>query len=317
MMKKIITVGETMAAFAPEKPGMIRYAKDFEWSAAGAESNLAIGVCKLGHKASWLSQLGEDEFGHFVLNTIRAEGVETEQVRFNEEYRTGVMFKQVLTGRETSVFYYRENSAASHMDESLWDESIFDGAEILHLTGITPVLSETCRKLCFSLAEKARNKGVLFSFDPNIRKKLWKGTDYSSVLRELLLQADIVLLGLDEAHELCGTENADEAVSYLFSNGAARYVAVKDGARGAYVADRMTRKEIPPYSCNCVDPIGAGDAFNAAFLCGILEGKTIEECGEMGAVCGALATETFGDTEGYPTMQMLDALLRKKEVIYR
>ena len=74
---------------------------------------------------------------------------------------------------------------------------------------------------------------------------------------------------------------------------------------------------IPPYPCNCVDPVGAGDAFNAAFLCGILEGKPVGLCGKMGAICGALATETFGDTEGYPTAQMLDALLKEKEVIYR
>ena len=317
MRKKIITLGETMAAFAPEKPGMIRYAKGFEWSAAGAESNLAIGVCKLGHRASWISQLGEDEFGHFVLNTIRAEGVETESVKFSEAYRTGIMFKQVRTGRETSVFYYRENSAASHMDESLWDDSIFDGAAILHLTGITPALSEECRNLSVSLAKKAREKGVLFSFDPNIRRKLWKGRDYAPVLRELLLAADIVLLGLDEARELCGTEDYDETVTWLFAHGAARYVAVKDGTRGAYAADRTEKTLIPPYPCNCVDPVGAGDAFNAAFLCGILEGKPVGLCGKMGAICGALATETFGDTEGYPTAQMLDALLKEKEVIYR
>lgn len=316
-MKRIITAGETMASFTSEKPGMLRYAKGFEVSTAGAESNLAMGVCKLGHRAAWLGRLGEDEFGHYILNAVRAEGVETDLVRFTQEYRTGIMFKQVLTGRETSVFYYRENSAASHMNPSLWDESVFEDAAILHLTGITPVLSGECSSLCENLAKQAKERGVLFSFDPNIRKKLWKGHDYTEMTRDFLLQADIVLMGLDEARQLCGTEGYEDTVDYLFEHGAARYIAIKDGARGAYAADKATAVEILPYPCNCVDPVGAGDAFNAAFLCGILEGKAIEECGKMGAICGALATETFGDTEGYPTGKMLKDIMEKKEVVYR
>ena len=114
-MPQIVTVGETMAAFTPGSTGFLRYVKNYEMRIAGAESNLAIGVSKLGHSAGWISCLGKDEFGEFVQNSIRAEGVDTSRVVFDPEYRTGIMFKQVRNASETSVFYYRENSAASHM----------------------------------------------------------------------------------------------------------------------------------------------------------------------------------------------------------
>ena len=103
-MPQIVTVGETMAAFTPGSTGFLRYVKNYEMRIAGAESNLAIGVSKLGHSAGWISCLGRDEFGEFVRNSIRAEGVDTSRVVFDPEYRTGIMFKQVRNASETSVF---------------------------------------------------------------------------------------------------------------------------------------------------------------------------------------------------------------------
>ena len=95
-MPQIVTVGETMAAFTPGSTGFLRYVKNYEMRIAGAESNLAIGVSKLGHSAGWISCLGKDEFGEFVQNSIRAEGVDTSRVVFDPEYRTGIMFKMCI-----------------------------------------------------------------------------------------------------------------------------------------------------------------------------------------------------------------------------
>ena len=145
-MPQSVTVGETMAAFTPGSTGFLRYVKNYEMRIAGAESNLAIGVSKLGHSAGWISCLGKDEFGEFVQNSIRAEGVDTSRVVFDPEYRTGIMFKQVRNASETSVFYYRENSAASHMRPQLLDEGYLAQADVIHLTGITPVLGDSCRE---------------------------------------------------------------------------------------------------------------------------------------------------------------------------
>lgn len=316
-MPEVITVGETMAALTPANAGPLRYMKNFEMRVAGAESNLAIGICKLGHTAGWVSRLGEDEFGHFIRNSIRAEGVDTSRVLFDREYRSGVMFKQVRSAGETSVFYYRENSAASQMAEPVLDEEYLAGAKILHLTGITPVLSESCREMLAGVMELAGKHDVMVSFDPNIRKKLWQGRDYVPVLREMVLKARIVLMGLDESEILLGTGDTDKIFDILFSEGDAKYVAIKNGANGAYCAGHEERLFVPPHPCHCVDPIGAGDAFNAGFLCGILEERSLQECGVIGAVAGAWATETFGDIEGYPSREQLDEIISGGKGGYR
>lgn len=309
-MSEIITLGETMAAMTPKGTGYLHYIKDYELRIAGAESNLAIGACKLGHTAAWISSLGNDELGYFVNNQIRAEGVDTQYVKFDPEHRTGVMFKQVLAGKETSVFYYRENSAAANMQPQDLNEEMFAGGRILHLTGITPVLSKECEALVRRAAEMGKAAGLKLSFDPNIRRKLWKDTDYTQVMKELADQSTVLMLGLDEAEVLYGTSKQAEIVEAFFKNQDAEYIAIKDGSKGAYVADRSGGYEIKPYPCTPIDPIGAGDAFNAAFLCGLLENKSVKEAGAMAGIAGALATESYGDIEGYPNSDSMRRILQ-------
>lgn len=316
-MPQIVTVGETMAAFTPGATGFLRYVRNYEMRIAGAESNLAIGVSKLGHSAGWIGRLGKDEFGEYVQNSIRAEGVDTSRVVFDREHRTGVMFKQMRNASETSVFYYRENSAASHLSPDMLDEAYMAEADIIHLTGITPVLGDGCRETVEAAMDLAERHEKLISFDPNIRRKLWKDRDFVPMLRHMMFRAQIVLLGADEAEALMGTCEPSRVMDLLFDKGRAEYVAVKNGAKGACVGDGERCVEIPAFPCTCIDPVGAGDAFNAAFLCGILEGKDVAGCGRMGAVAGALATETYGDTEGYPSRDQMEAAIRGEDVIYR
>ena len=311
-MSEIITMGETMAAMTPKSTGYLHYVREYEKRIAGADSKLANGVCKLGHSASWISTLGDDELGYFVNNSIRAEGVDTTWVRFDDTYRTGVMFKQILSGKETSVFYYRENSAASHMDADLLAPSMFAGGKILHLTGITPVLSDTCRALTEKAVSMAQEAGLQISFDPNIRRKLWKDTDYTPVLKRLAEHANILMMGLEEAKVLYGTAEKEKIAEAFFKRKEALYLAIKDGSQGAWVAERSGGYEIPPHPCRPADPIGAGDAFNAGFLCGLLENRSVEEAGQIAAIAGALATESYGDIEGYPTGRDIKRILGQK-----
>lgn len=142
-MPQLITIGETMAAFTPNTPGPLRYVQGFGIRTAGAESNVAVGLAKLGLNAAWISRLGDDEFGRFIRNQLRAEGVDCSHVIFDPDHRTGVMFKETGVG-ETKVFYYRENSAASHLSPEDLSPALFEGVRMVHLSGITPVLSESC-----------------------------------------------------------------------------------------------------------------------------------------------------------------------------
>lgn len=315
-MPQLITIGETMAAFTPSSPGPLRYVQGYGIRCAGAESNVAIGLAKLGISAAWISRLGQDEFGHFICNQIRAEGVDCRHVIFDSSHRTGLMFKETGVS-ETKVYYYRENSAASHMVPDDLNESAFEESKILHLSGITPILSETCKETVQAAVELAKKHHVMISFDPNIRKRLWGNTDYVPLIRSLTLKSDIVLLGLDEAKVLFDTEDAEKVAEILHKEGNAKYVAVKDGAKGASVTDFSVNVHIPPYPCRPIEPIGAGDGFNAGFLAGLLQGEDVETAGKMGGICGALATMVSGDVEGYPDKYQMEAALNGKQVIYR
>ena len=247
-MPQLITIGETMAAFTPDSVGALRYVQNFGIRTAGAESNVAVGLAKLGLEAAWVSRLGTDEFGCFIRNQLRAEGVDCSRVIYDPDHRTGIMFKETGVG-ETKVFYYRENSAASHLCPEDVTPALLDGVKVLHMSGITPVLSESCLAMTKAAFALAKEKGVAISFDPNIRRKLWRGQDYAPLIRELTLQSEIVLLGLDEADALFGLRDPDAIFDLLFRDGCAQYVAIKDGGNGAWAADKTTREKLPPYPC--------------------------------------------------------------------
>ena len=316
-MAELVTLGETMAVFAPTANEPLRYATHYRIRIAGAESNLAIGLQKLGHSAGWISRLGEDEFGHFILNQIRAEGVDTSRVVFDGQHRSGVMFKEINAISETKVFYYREGSAASFLSPADIDPDYIAAAKILHITGITPVLSESCSLAVQKAIAIARQNQVLISFDPNIRLKLWNGRDYTPLMLEILKQADIISLGVGEARILLQTDAIHEIFEQLFKLDRLTYLAVKDGPNGAWVGTKDAIHQIPPTKWKRIDAVGAGDAFNAGFLAGILEGLPLETCGTMGSIMGGLATQTAGDTEGLPSQAEMHNFLTNKEIIYR
>lgn len=315
-MPKLITIGETMAAFTPDSQGPLRYVTGFGVRTAGAESNVAVGLAKLGVEAAWLSRLGKDEFGVFIRNQLRSEGVDCSNVIFDPQHRTGIMFKETGVG-ETKVFYYRENSAASYLCPEDLSRELFQGVEVLHLSGITPVLSDSCREMTLEAVKLAKQAGVMVSFDPNIRRKLWGDRDYVPLIRSITLDSQIVLMGLDEAETLFGTREVEQILKILFGEGCAKYAAIKDGGNGAWVSDGTTCQKIPPYPCKPIEPIGAGDGFNAGFLAGILQGKDVVTAGKMGGICGALATQTPGDVEGYPDIEQMQTALYGGCVTYR
>lgn len=315
-MPEVLTMGETMAVFVPETSGPLRYRVKYDLKSAGAESNVAVGLSKLGHPAAYISRVGTDEMGSYIRNALRAEGVDITYVKQDPLHRTGIMLKEMMGG-ETRVFYYRENSAASHIvPEDITDE-MFKGVKIVHMTGVTPVLSSDCMETFEKIFSLAEEKNIQISFDPNIRKKLWADTDFSAYIQSCVFRAQIVLLGMDEAEYLFGTNREAEIFNSIFKKGKADLIAIKKGGQGAVVSDGNMTFSIPPFLCDPIESIGAGDGFDAGFLSGILENKNLEMCGKMGAVCGAMATETSGDFEGYPDRERLDKILLREEIIYR
>lgn len=315
-MLDVMTIGECMVVFAPTENTTIKYAHTMGKRVAGAESNTAIGLARLGKKAGWFSRVGDDSFGEYILHELGGHGVDTSTVITCDTLPTGIMFKEPTANRQTNVYYYRKNSAASAISKTNLPFEQIKATKILLVSGITPALSESCKEAIFEAVNFARQNQVTVCFDPNLRLKLWSKEEAKQTLTELLSLSDIVLLGDDEAQLLLDTKQPDEIISKLRALGVKK-IAVKLGANGAVVADESQTHVIPVFPATEVDGIGAGDAFNAGFLYGLLENKSIKESGEIAAILGACVVSTMGDIEGLLTKKQLDTVLNKEVKIYR
>jgi 2-dehydro-3-deoxygluconokinase len=296
----VVTIGESMVLMVPETTGPLRHVDRFRRMIGGAESNVAIGLSRLGQKAGWISRVGQDEFGRYLHHFIRGEGVDTSRVVFDADAPTGVMFKEQQVGRESKVFYYRKDSAASRLSPHDLDPAYIGSARYLHLTGITPALSPSCRETVFQAIRLAREQAVTLSFDPNIRLRLWSPEEARDVLRTIVSQVDVVLPGLDEGKLLTGESEPEAIATHLLEHGPS-LVVVKLGAQGAYFATQDHSGTIPGVPVEqVVDPVGAGDAFAAGFLSGQLRGWTLEKSVRLANRAGASALTVKGDVEGLP-----------------
>lgn len=307
--RKIITMGETMVSLTGVDGCQLIKGPNLAMRIAGAESNTAIGLRRLGHESVFISRVGTDSLGAFLRDCIAAEGVNISYLREDENHPTGLMLKELLPNGETTVWYYRNGSAASWMDESDVPESAIAEADLLHITGITPVLSESCLKAVQHAIQVAKTYGIPISFDPNIRKKLWKSQDFSPLIRDIIQEVTYLLTGKEELYQLYGQGEVETICKNLLNNSSLRYIVVKDGANGAWGYGHEETVFVEPYECHPVDPVGAGDAFNAGFLAGMMEGKNLQIACAMGAICGAKATETYGDIESLPGRQVLEEKL--------
>ncbi|GAA0356957.1 sugar kinase [Bacillus horti] len=310
----VVTFGETMVVLSPLTTGPLRYVQHFEKTIGGAESNVAIGLVRLGHQVSWISRLGEDEFGIYTRNFIRGEGVDTSAVMFDKRYPTGVFFKERQAAQDPKVYYYRAGSAASQMTpEDIQDHHLKD-AKILHLTGITPALSESCRETVLHSIALARKHQVKVVFDPNIRLKLWSKAEAQKTLFEMASLCDVVLPGIDEGELLTG-ETEPEAIAEALRQNGASVVVVKLGAEGAYFQSIKESGYASGVKVeHIVDTIGAGDGFAAGLLSGFIRGWSLSEAVALGNRVGAFALTVAGDVEGYPYWSQLEQGKENKQI---
>jgi len=301
---EVLTLGESMVVFVPEAAGPLRHAERFSRGVAGAESNLAIGLCRLGHPAAWIGRLGDDEFGRLIWSTLRGEGVDLTHAALDGRGPTGVMFKERSAGGDSRVFYYRRCSAASLLDAGDIAAEPFATARWLHLTGITPALGAAPRRAVGRALELARQHGLRVSFDPNFRARLWSPAEARPVLLGLLSGADVGMLSEAEGELLFGAGSPEAMAAAALATGCG-LVAVKLGERGALLARGQERWLVPPHAVAAVEPTGAGDAFAAGLIAGLLEGLPPEAAGRMGAVCGALVCAVASDWEGAPEREAM------------
>jgi 2-dehydro-3-deoxygluconokinase len=293
-----------MASFIPPFGTALDAAESVRLDIAGAESNVAMYLAGHGLDARWVSRLGDDAFGRRVLHRVRMAGVDVSGVRTDPARPTGLLFKDRAANGSTRVSYYRKGSAASAMGPDVLDEHVMSTADLWHFTGITPALSAACRDL---VEAALGGNGPAVSFDVNHRPAVWSQAP-GVLLRGLAQAADIVFVGLDEAQALWGDELRDPGdVRALLPR--PRIVVVKDGARAATAFFGESRVSVPALAVHVVEPVGAGDAFAAGFLAGLLRAQPAERCLRMGHVTAASALSVTGDYGPLPGEGEMSRLL--------
>jgi dehydrogluconokinase len=304
----VLCFGETMAMFVAEQAGDLAAVGAFTKRIAGADSNVAIGLARLGFRVRWLSRVGNDSLGRFVLDTLQQEGLDCSHVEVDDHHPTGFQLKgRCDDGSDPVVEYFRRNSAASHLSLAQFSQPLLQ-ARHLHATGIPLALSAGCRALAHELVERMRSEGRSISFDPNLRPSLWP--DRASMVREvnaLAVKAHWLLPGLEEGRLLTGLQTPADIAAFYLDRGV-EHVVIKLGGEGAYYRNAQCQGQVAPVPvARVVDTVGAGDAFAVGVVSGLLEGRPLAEAVARGNWCGSRAVQSRGDMEGLPLRRELEA----------
>jgi 2-dehydro-3-deoxygluconokinase len=313
---EVVTLGECLASFVAADAGPLAEARGFTRHIAGAEANVAVGLARLGHAVAYIGRVGGDGFGTAILRALRGEGIDVRHLTIDDSARTGVMFRERRVLGAMDVVYHRAGSAGSRLTPEdvvrAVDDGVFEGIRWLHLTGITPALSDTARAATTRALEEGRRTGATVSLDVNMRRRLWSDEQAAPLLRDLASRVDVVFGSTDELALIAGADldsEPEQLVAAVAATGP-RTVVVKLGRDGALGRDGETSTAQPGIAVtDVVDPVGAGDAFCAGFIAGRLDGVDLTTALRMGNACGALAVAASGDQSGLPDRGELARLL--------
>ena len=315
----VVAMGEPLVQFSPLEPGPLDQAGLFDKHAAGAESNVLIGLSRLGHTTALISKLGTDGLSRFVLATLRGEGVETKWIEQVEGKNCGVYIAQrnyPVPGKD-DVIYFRRDSAAKSISASDLPKDAIRLARILHLSGITPALSDSCRRASLHAARLARKHGTAFSFDPNYRRKLWSVDQARPVFKSLVGLANLLFLDLKEASIILGSRQAGrkpKAILQALSELGPETVVLKMGVDGGLAAWKEGEYfHVPSFKVPVVDVIGAGDAVVSGFVSGRLRNKDMLTSLKWAAASSALVVMRRGDFENLPRPRDLQSFITAME----
>jgi 2-dehydro-3-deoxygluconokinase len=308
-----LCIGETMVMVTPTAGARLDADSSFLLRAGGAESNVAMYLADLGHRSAWMSGLGNDPLGALVLSEVAATGVDVSLVEVVPGRPTGVYFKDPAP-EGTAVYYYRRGSAASAMGPDLLLRRPAAAARVVHTSGITAALSESCRNLVRHLLTERPLATATMSFDVNYRSGLWSIEEAGPELLHLARSADVVFVGLDEAAALWNTTSAAD-VRELLPEPAV--VVVKDGSVEAVAFHDGHVERVPALRVPVVEPVGAGDAFAAGWLSGMLRGIGQTARLRLGHLAAGAALSSTGDHAPLPPPDVLAAALAVDDDAWR
>lgn len=312
MKSGLILAGEPMGLLIAQSEGSLDSVSGYDLAVAGAEFNVAVGVARLGHRVTYMTKLGKDPFGQRIIHVLNENKIGNEFVAWSDTKKTGFMLKDRVSQGDPDIFYFRAGSAASTLSVEDVEKIRFDEYSHIHLTGILPALSESTRAAVNLMFDKARQAGLLITFDPNLRPQLWPSQDVMiQSINDMASKADIVLPGTAEGKILMGSDDPKK-INAFYRNLGAKAVITKVGSQGAYVTTATEEYLVPGFKVDkVVDTVGAGDGFAAGVITALMEGLPLKEAVRRGNAIGAIQVTSRGDNEGLPYPDQLKAFMEK------
>lgn len=278
---------------------------------SGAPGIFISTAARLGHSASIISGVGKDDFGETILDRLKKDGVDIRNVLVSDEGNTGVAFVTYYEDGSRQFLFYTKGSPAVMAKMPINMDS-FSDTRYLHVMGCSLMADKTFGKEILKLMYYLKKNGVTISFDPNVRIEMMKDPDCMKPLREVLDNCTILMPGVSELKMLVGLDSLDRAIAKAFENPSLEFLVLKNGSKGSRVYDRSGLVgDQGVYRVKQVDPTGAGDSFDAAFICGLAEGRTVLEAAQIGAAAGALDAAAFGPMEGNINPENIQKMIRE------
>jgi tagatose kinase len=297
-MCEIWTMGEMLVEIMRPGIGVELYeAGDFRGPfPSGAPAIFIDTVARLGHSSGIFGGVGKDDFGKNILDRLRKDGVNVDYVNQDEYESTAVAFVTYFNDGSRKFIYHIGNTPAVHPKS--FDIKDIKEPKYFHIMGCSMMASSEFKDKIIDAALRFKKAGAKISFDPNIRPELLGGRTVEEVLGDILENCSVLMPGIEELKMLTGKENIEDGIAKLFEYENMEVVALKKGSNGTTLYSKNEKVDCPLYKVKEVDPTGAGDCFDAALLCGLLEGKSLLEAGKMASAAGALNVLELGPMEG-------------------
>jgi 2-dehydro-3-deoxygluconokinase len=313
---RLFTIGDSMIALNPNNKGPLRFNKTFERTIAGAELNVAIGASRLGLESIFYSKVGEDEFGRYIINTLRGEAINIDNIEQSKTYNTSVYFKQINADGSGKSFYYRDNAPIKQMTFDDIKQINFSEIDYFHISGVFIGLLNEKLDVIESLIKKARESNTIISLDPNIRLKTWDANLASKCLVSLLPYIDLLLTSEEELKTL-KLSGGFEDIKDLFQRFHLKEIIVKRGELPTKYYAKNEYFEVDTFPVKVIDTVGAGDGFTAGYLYAKSEKLSPYESVKFANAVGAMVTGVIGDNEGLPYLEEVQRFMNNIKDIER
>jgi 2-dehydro-3-deoxygluconokinase len=293
----VTSIGEMMLRLSVPSGRRLEAATQLDAYPAGAEANVLTLLARLERKTCWSGALPENPLGRLAANHLRNAGVNTAGIIWHQDGRMGTYYVELgPPPRGVQVTYDRAGSCMSALRADQLDWDLLLDTRLLHLTGITPAISPSCREIMKTAIQKGRERNVPVSFDVNYRKKMWTETDAAETITSLFEDAELLFCGKLDAERLFGCSGTPEEIARsIQERSRAKNVVISLGDQGALLWDGKRGILESARPTHIIDRLGAGDALAAGVIQGWLDGDLAVGL-RYGVTLAAMALSQYGDS---------------------